>query len=444
MAQPPTPQTIAPTVLNATPTTNKPALTPQTLPPPLAAQLTTAGIDATQSLELLSTLQTKYESLHNALASWEAQAKKDTIIEAELEIIAQEPEVKFYYQMIKLILGQTLMAATVIASGKVATHNKTSTTAINGIFTLSELASASSFFLAVPIFSFMKVVTNTLDSTLTYREMQQHARWVDLEDIPAFASTLARRLALAQKQQIAAGMSRTDETMWMKIKNQCLVWIQGLKAGESFTPGEQRALLDAELLFEYMLSHTRPHDINLSGRINVLLQHLMGPKYVYNPPTVKTNTPTSSEQNPIPLQQNIVDTLQKEIATLKAARETDQKNNAEQEKQLAALQHNLHELQQQFRSTHVTEIEVGSGQIQVQKQLQENTLNSSAPTAVLSYVFSRVIAHDTAISDFGVHIATVSEQISSLEKAKENEISNTYDRKEDEDDHVLNSPCGFM
>ncbi|MFA6037350.1 MAG: hypothetical protein WC748_04425 [Legionellales bacterium] len=398
------------------------------------AQLTAAGMDIPDTLTVISTLQTKHTVLLKALSDWESRAQQDATEKSELEEISKELEVKAYYQMLKAILAQSFLAATVIASGKIDGNTGVGIKAINGLSTLSAAASSASaavFPLAAPILGFFKVVSNALNSTLTYREMQKHVKWVDLEDIPQFAETLARGSARAQKRSIPLGISRADETTWTKIKNECGLFIEQLKSGVTFSSGEKRALLDAQLLFEYILTHERPLDIALSGRINILLQHLVGPQA-----TLTSSVSSSNNNSPIvAVTQNnsfdITHLLKAEVAALKEKHELDQQ---EQARRLQELHDKIRILQeQQTPKVESNHVDVGNGQMQLTLQTQSSAhALSSASRATLTDVYKRLDEHDKAVAELGQQVAMTQEELTALGKSTSGKTATNSD---DEDDN---------
>lgn len=358
-------------------------------------QLSKEGINIAESLNLLSTFHAKHEILKQALLAWEKQAEKDATEKAELEIISQDPEVKYYYQMMKSILERILMAAIVIASGKVSSDSSFLGKVFEGLCTLAGAA----FLEAVPALGFIKMAASTLDSTITYREMQQHLRWVELKDIPEFAALLARRLALAKKPQIVAGINHSEKLTWEKIKGQCSLIAEELKSGKTLSDGERRALLDAQDLFKYMLSHDAPSDMTLNGRVNLLLQQMVGSQYVYTPPAVAVSSSTTKHDfiETAGAQPNVtkqeIEQLRQELSTFKTAHEKNQQSKQEQAQQILELERKLHMLQQKLIQPEISYIRDNeNGTMSVQNRILFNTTQGPVPIEAILKSFQQQLA----------------------------------------------------
>ncbi len=399
--------------------------------PPLSAEvivkLTQASVHISENMALLTTLKEKQASLSASISAWEAKVSQDKIIQAELEEIAQEPEVKFYYLMMKAILERALMASVVIASKEVASQASLAELFFEGICTLAGAAFPN----ALPALGFIKMAAARLDSTLTYRQMLCRLRWVELAEIPEFAAMLARRLALAQKSHIVAGISRMEHSAWENIKDECRLFAEELKTGEKLSDGERRALLEAKEIFEYLLSHDKPDDMSLSGRVTLLIQHIVGTQYVYTPPGIVNNY--SEQSAPIvpaysSVARKALEKCRQEIADLKAAQEANQKSNQEQAQQLYTLQHQLAKLQRESELSNVS-FDKGDGTVSMKNMIMINTTQGPVPLKTL------IVWLQKQIADMQDGLATTNQVVAQLDNKqgvstrKQDEV-NTQMRKE--------------
>jgi predicted nucleic acid-binding Zn-ribbon protein len=404
------------------------------------------------------------------ISAWEIQVKNDAIIQAELEDIFMKAETKAYYHMLKNGLGRTLMAAVVIASEKVSPAASTPGTLVNGICKLSSLASASLPIVA-PIAGFVGMIANVIDTTISYRDMQRHLRWVELDEIPAFSATLARRLTLAQKQRILDGMSHAEQSTWEKIKDQFTLFCKELKSGQALTEGERRAVLDLQHLFQHILNKDNVDNMTLSGRVDLLLRHMMGQAYVYTPPmVVGGNTiskgkskatkiseiiPTSifsssSSANP---SQHELEVMRQEMAAMKLASEKDQQTKQELEKKIKELQSDVHGLKQRedlLSTASITpqvSIHVDTGgdqqQLKIKSQVgQSSASNASGNTLILYKKMSQHAEQITTLTDTTVECQ---DQLASLEKTVNKLIDSTpQTEKHKKEKQNANSECCMM
>ncbi|HLF67569.1 MAG TPA: hypothetical protein VI522_08135, partial [Gammaproteobacteria bacterium] len=275
----------------------------------------------------------------------------------------------------------------------------------------------------LPALGFIKMAVSRFDATLTYREMLRRLLWVELAEIAKFSAMLARRLALAQKVQIVAGINRAEQSSWKKIEDQCHLLAEELKSGEKLSDGEQRALLEAKVIFEYMFSHDKPNDMTLSGRVNLLIQQIVGAQYVYK--ALKINPVQQSTSSAAVLAAPLIpgfssvgkenfDQVRQELAALKLAQKEEQKNKQEQAQQLQVLQQQLVELQKHsvLSRASVSHIDNGNGTLTTQHSLMIDTLSGPIPLTTL------IISMQKRIAELENGLATVNPVVAQLQEAQ--------------------------
>lgn len=394
-------------------------------------QLTAIGMNIEENRALLFALKTKQESLFLSILEWERKTEKDNIVQAELELIAQYPEVKWYYHMMKSILERALMAAIVIASKEIPTNTGLAETVLGGLCTLADTL----FPMIAPALGFIKMTAGILGPTLTYLAMLRRLSWVELVEIPEFSATLARRLALAQQAKIIAGNTCIEKSTFERIKDHCSLLIEALQAGETLSDGEKLAILDAKRIFEYILTYDQPFDMSLSGRVNLLVQQLLGNHYVYTPPTIKNSTmqknsstsSASASSTPavstiiteVALSSDLINQeliqLRQDLVLLKTEVADSKINKQEHSLELQILQQRLETLDRKVSGTRVSGMcDNGDGTV----SLQQLMVHSAEGSNVISRLQIQIERLENGLSMIGQAVVLLQEEQKFIPKNK--------------------------
>ena len=344
------------------------------------------GVNLSHMLPTLNQLKANQEELTQRLETVEIHSGLDAQTQAEIAYIQKNENLNRYYQALKMILGQTFLAAKVIGSGNVNATQGTSATIANGISTVAGALCPP----AAPFLNFASAIVGVGDGIASYRAGQTLSGWIDLENIAQAAKAIALQLTIAQEGHLNRSLTSHAEKTLKSIQDKCTLIIERIKSGKTLTTEEARALLDANELLTYMKENSKPQKASLSNCVAILLSVIMGDDYVHDSShivitgqltTVTTTTDTMTVMTSaisMPIQSHAItkeewETMQRETAEAKRKAEEAQKQLEILRKQTAPSNSS---------SSHAHDN--GDGTVSLWQQQQDTIINTTQGPVPLS------------------------------------------------------------
>lgn len=396
------------------------------------------GKNLTKLLPALSHYVDNQKMITQRLAAVESQTGLDAQTLEEIHYIKNNATLERYYEALKTILGQTFLAAQVIASGNVDSAASLGIQAVSGVSAVVGALCPP----AAPFLDFLSKIAGIADGIASGRSMSTLSSWVDLDMMTVLASTLARQLTLAQENTLQQALNAVGQKNIKFIENKCSLLVKRIQSGKTLTIEESRAVLDSNELLAYMKENV-PKESSLEGRVSELLCVIMPVGYVYNfrckdngePKTAVLNISntihtTSANINVVVdnacMSYSHDNAMRSEVEELKKALDEERKRNLSNEQHLKTLSKKI-EIIEKEREPY----DIDSGDGFAMKQEKKST-RSSAPGAVsLTYLYERSIKNDEAIASLGEKTAIIEENVSIHEKAlSKKALNKSHDEKQ--------------
>ncbi|MFA6037301.1 MAG: hypothetical protein WC748_04175, partial [Legionellales bacterium] len=212
------------------------------------------GANLDNMLPILEQLKLTQENLTQRLESVETQTGLDEQTLREIEHIQKNEKLNLYYQTLKMLLGQTFLAAYAISSGEVDASKGVGATIASGIGKIiSSTCPPAAPFVELATFAFEKT-----DSINNFHAMKSLASWASIEEMALFSAAVSRLLTLAQEFHLIYDLKNQEKKILQQIKNKCVLLMANIYSAKPLTIEENRALLDASELLTFMKEHARP------------------------------------------------------------------------------------------------------------------------------------------------------------------------------------------
>jgi hypothetical protein len=323
-------------------------------------------VDLDKMLPTLNAFKNNQQNLSQRLDRVEKDAGLDQQTQDEIDAIHGDDALNQYYQAMKTLLSETALAAKVISSGVVNASASNAVAALNGITKAAGAICPP----AAPFLGFASFIVGGLDSIRTQQRMRNISGWADLHELPRLAATLARRLTLAQRDKLSAGLDSEDASSLKTLSAQCAGLMDRVYSGKAPTLERKRALLDTQKILTFMKDNPRVECLSVEACVAVLLPVILGEDYesksvVKSHASVVSNAPEKSS----PAAATITQDQFAEMMRMKAEMEAMKAEMADLKKKTAASQHT--------DSNHSVTADLGNGQVGLYEQSTSQTSNSA-------------------------------------------------------------------